>query len=96
MAGKFVSHTSASQTVDGATGKNNKMERGGSVVDNPIWSPGGSQSPKQRSGSPLTGSDGGGDKGSAVKSRTTPENQHGTTGQVEHVHAQPNLRGSNA
>ena len=27
----FVSHTSASQTVDGAKGQNNKMERGGSV-----------------------------------------------------------------
>jgi hypothetical protein len=36
---RFVSHTSASQTVDGAKGQNNKMERGGSVVANPIWEP---------------------------------------------------------
>ena len=36
MAKNFVSHTSASQTVDGKTGKNNKMERGSSVVANRI------------------------------------------------------------
>jgi hypothetical protein len=95
MAPKFVSHTNGTQTVDGASGKNNKMERGSSVVDNPIWTPGGPQSPKQRTDGPLTGSNGGA-KGASVKSRTTPENQHGKTGQVEHVHAQPSLRGKNA
>jgi hypothetical protein len=38
---RFVSHTSASQNVDGkgTTGGNNVMERGGSVVANPIWEP---------------------------------------------------------
>ena len=38
-AGKFVSHTNGTRTVDGASGTNNKMERGGSVVANPIWEP---------------------------------------------------------
>ena len=52
MASKFVSHTSASETVDGKSGKNNKMERGSSVVANPIWEPGGPSSPKQRFESP--------------------------------------------
>ena len=44
-----VAHTSASRSVDGANqGKNNVMERGGSVSANPVWSPGGAQSPTQR------------------------------------------------
>ena len=43
-----VAHTSASTTIDGAMGKNNQMERGGSVVTNPIWKPGGMNSPRQR------------------------------------------------
>ena len=34
---RFVSHTSASETVDGPTGQNNKMERGSSAVANPLW-----------------------------------------------------------
>mgnify|MGYP003141151899 FL=1 len=36
-----VAHTSASVNVDGkgTTGGNNVMERGGSVVANPIWEP---------------------------------------------------------
>ena len=47
---RFVSHTSASQNVDGAgtTGGNNVMERGGSVVANPIWEPAAPNSPRQR------------------------------------------------
>ena len=45
---KFVSHTNGTETVYGAKGKNAKMERGGSVSANPIWTPGGPQSPKQR------------------------------------------------
>ena len=43
---KFVSHTSGTETVDGAKGKNGKMERGSSVSANPIWTPGGPQSPR--------------------------------------------------
>ncbi len=41
-----VAHTSATRSVDGANqGKNDVMERGGSVSANPIWSPGGSTEP---------------------------------------------------
>ena len=45
-----VAHTSASVNVDGkgTTGGNNVMERGGSVVANPIWEPAQPQSPRQR------------------------------------------------
>ena len=39
-AGKFVSHTNGTRTIDGASGSNNKMERGGSVSANPIWKTG--------------------------------------------------------
>ena len=51
---RFVSHTSASQNVDGkgTTGGNNVMERGGSVVANPIWEPAQPNSPHQRFDSP--------------------------------------------
>lgn len=84
---KFVSHTSASQTVDGASGKNNKMKRGTSVVANEVG-PGGSQKANLRS-SGSTGSDGGGDHGSGVSVRETPMNQHGTTGKVEPASKQP-------
>jgi len=92
---RFVSHTSGTQTVDGPSGKNNKMERGGSVSANPIWEPGGPSAPKTRT-SGGTDSDGGGHRGAAVRSRQTPKNQHGPVGEVEHVHAQPNLKGHNA
>jgi hypothetical protein len=95
-AGKFVSHTNGTRTIDGASGKNNKMERGASVSANPIWSPGGSQKPTQRFDGPFTDSDGGGDLGSSVPERSTPKNQHGITGKVEPAHKQPNLRGHNA
>ena len=47
-----VAHTSASQTVDGSSGQNNRMERGGSVVANPIWEPAQPQSPRQRFSDP--------------------------------------------
>ena len=92
---RFVSHTNGTQTVDGSKGMNNKMERGGSVSDNPIWEPGGPSAPKMRK-SGGTGSDGGDHLGSGVQGRETPMNQHGPTGSVEHVHAQPNLKGHNA
>jgi len=84
---KFVSHTSASQTVDGASGKNNKMKRGTSVVANEV-APGGSQKATERT-SGSTGSDGGGTKGAGVNVRVTPGNQHGITGKVEPASKQP-------
>lgn len=84
---RLVSHTSASQTVDGAKGQNNKMKRGTSVVANEVG-PGGSQRATLRSGS-TTGSDGGGELGAGVKVRETPINQHGTTGKVEPASKQP-------
>ena len=40
MAKNFVSHTNGTETIDGATGQNNRLERGASVVKNPIWKPG--------------------------------------------------------
>ena len=94
MASKFVSHTSASETVDGKTGKNNKMERGSSVVANPIWEPGGPSSPKQRFESPKYASQT--SDGGAIGVRATPENQHGTTGNIEPASKQPNYSGSDA
>ena len=90
---KFVSHTSGTQTVDGAKGKNAKMERGSSVSANPIWEPGGGQSPKQRMDAGKYASQTGGYGQTSV--RETPENQHGTTGKVE-PGRQPALRGHDA
>ena len=95
MARNFVSHTSASETVDGAKGQNNKMERGGSVVTNPVWEPAQPQSPRQRFSDPkyanMTG-----DYGEQTV-RNTPFNQHGITGNVEpNVKPQPDLAGHNA
>lgn len=84
---KFVSHTSASMTVDGAKGKNNKMKRGTGVVENEVG-PGGSQKATVRSAGG-TKSDGGGDHGSGVSVRVTPENQHGLSGKVEPASKQP-------
>jgi hypothetical protein len=95
MASKFVSHTNGTRSVDGkGDGANAKMERGGSVSANPIWEPGGPQSPKQRM---TAGRYAGmtGDYGQ-VSERMTPKNQHGTTGKVEPAAKQPNLRGSEA
>tara|TARA_B100000427_G_scaffold304933_1_gene290572 strand:+ start:3466 stop:3750 length:285 start_codon:yes stop_codon:yes gene_type:complete len=92
--GRNIAHTPGG-TVDGAKGANNKMERGGSVSANPIWTPGGPQSPKQRMvAGRYAGQDG--DYGKSVSQRMTPKNQHGTSGSVEHVGKQPNLRGSDA
>ena len=91
---KFVSHTNGTQTVDGAKGKNAKMERGGSVSANPIWTPGGPQSPKQRMDAGKYANQPGGNGQAGV--RETPKNQHGTTGKVEPAGRQPNYRGSNA
>jgi len=82
-------------TVDGTKGANNKMERGGSVSANPIWTPGGPQSPKQR----LTAgkyANQNGDLGKTVSVRATPKNQHGTSGKVEPAGEQPDFRGHNA
>ena len=94
MAKNFVSHTNGTETIDGATGQNNKMERGGSVVANPIWEPGGPNSPKQRFGDPKYANQTGGY--GQVSVRTTPFNQHGKTGKVEPAEPQPKLRGINA
>ena len=93
---RFVSHTSASQNVDGksTTGGNNVMERGGSVVANPIWEPAAPQSPHQRFDSPKYANMTGGYGEQSV--RETPFNQHGITGNVEPAQPQPDLAGHNA
>ena len=57
---RFVSHTNGTETVDGRTGKNNRMERGDSTVANPIWEPAAPNSPKQRFDSPKYASQTGG------------------------------------
>jgi len=93
-AGKFVAFTSGTRTIDGATGKNNKMERGGSVVSNPIWEPAAPQSPKQRFSSPKVNNQTG--AYGEISVRSTPKNQHGLTGQVEPAKPQPDLKGHNA
>ena len=89
-----VAHTSASQTVDGSSGQNNRMERGGSVSANPIWKTGVPNSSKQRFDNPTyaqyTGPFG------QLSVRETPFNQHGQTGKVEPAKPQPKLRGHNA
>ena len=91
--GRNIAHTPGG-TVDGAKGKNNKMERGGSVSNNPIWTPGGPQSPKQRTSANKYANQTGGYGNTS--GRQIPKNQHGTTGKVEPAGKQPNLRGSNA
>ena len=92
-AGKFVSHTNGTRTIDGATGKNNKMERGSSVSANPIWEPAAPNSPKQRFGNPEYAHMTGGYGETSV--RSTPFNQHGVTGKVEPSKPQPDLKGHN-
>jgi hypothetical protein len=94
MAKNFVSHTNGTETIDGATGQNNRMERGGSVVSNPIWKPGGPNSPQQRLEASKYAQQTG-DYGE-VSVRKTPFNQHGKSGKVEPAKPQPKLRGSNA
>ena len=92
MARNFVSHTSATETVDGAKGQNNKMERGGSVVTNPLWDAAQPNSARQRLDSPKYANQTGGYGENSV--RETPMNQHGTTGNVEpNVKPQPDLAG---
>ena len=91
---RFVAFTNGTETVDGRTGQNNKMERGGSVVANPIWEPAAPNSPKQRFSDPkyaqYTGGYG------EVTVRDTPFSQHGETGKVEPAKPQPDLAGHNA
>jgi len=90
----FVFHTNGTQTVDGRSGQNDKMERGGSVVSNPIWEPAAPNSPKQRLTSPEYANQTGGY--GEISVRETPLNQHGITGKVEPAKPQPDLRGHNA
>jgi len=94
LAKNFVSHTNGTQTVDGRTGQNNKMERGDSVVANPIWKPAQPQSPRQRFDDPKYASQTGGY--GEISVRETPFNQHGPTGKVEPAAPQPKLKGHNA
>ena len=91
---RFVAFTNGTETVDGPKGQNNKMERGGSVVANPIWEPAAPNSPKQRLSNPKYAQQTGGYGG--VTPRTTPFNQHGETGKVEPGKPQPDLKGHNA
>jgi|TARA_R110000744_G_scaffold112380_1_gene210715 hypothetical protein len=91
---RFVSHTNGTETVDGRTGKNNRMERGDSTVANPIWEPAAPNSPKQRFDSPKYASQTGGY--GEVGVRDTPVNQHGVTGTVQPGKPQPDLAGHNA
>ena len=79
----FVSHTSGTQTVDGATGKNNVLSRGQSTVSNPIGDAAGSaQAGKVRlDGGKYAGATG--PYGEGTSARETPKNQHGITGSVE-------------
>jgi len=94
VAKNFVSHTNGTVTIDGPNGQNNKMERGGSVVSNPIWEPAAPQSPKQRLTNPEYANQTGGYGELSV--RETPFNQHGVTGKVEPAQPQPDLKGHNA
>jgi hypothetical protein len=90
----FVSHTNGTQTIDGRSGQNDKMERGDSVVANPIWEPAAPNSPKQRFSNPKYANQTGGY--GEISVRETPLNQHGVTGKVEPSKPQPDLRGHNA
>lgn len=87
-AKSFVSHTSGTQTVDGAKGVNNRLDRCGEVAANRVTETG-SQKATVRIGGDTTGSDGGGDKGAGVSVRSTHEDQHGLSGKVEPAHVQP-------
>ena len=70
-----MAFTSGTETIDGPKGQNNKMERGGSVVSNPIWEPAAPNSPKQRLTNPKYANQTGGYGETQV--RETPFNQHG-------------------
>ena len=91
MAKNFVSHTNGTVTIDGSTGQNNKMERGGSVVSNPIWEPAAPNSPEQRFDDPKYANQTGGY--GEVGVRQTAFNQHGPAGMVEPAKPQPDLSG---
>jgi hypothetical protein len=91
--GRNIAHTPGG-TIDGAKGKNAKMERGTSVSDNPIWRPGGGQSPTERFESPKYANQTGDNGQTSV--RSTPFNQHGITGKVEPAKPQPKLGGHDA
>jgi len=93
LARNFVSHTNGTQTVDGRTGQNNRMERGDSVVANPIWKPAAPNASTQRIASASYANQDGGY--GEITVRETPFNQHGTTGKVEPATPQPNLKGHN-
>ena len=90
----FVSHTNGTQTIDGRSGQNDRMERGDSVVANPIWEPAAPNSPKQRFSNPKYANQTGGYGETSV--RDTPVNQHGIVGKVEPGKPQPDLKGHNA
>jgi len=90
----FVAFTSGTETIDGPKGQNKRMERGGSVVSNPIWEPAAPQSPKQRLTNPEYANQTGGYGELSV--RETPFNQHGVVGKVEPAKPQPDLKGHNA
>ena len=91
---RFVAFTNGTETVVGRKGQNNKMERGGSVVANPIWEPAAPNSPKQRFSDPKYANQDGGY--GQISVRETPFNQHGETGKVEPAKPQPDLAGHNA
>jgi len=86
MAANFVSHTSGTQTVDGSKGRNNKLDRGGSVVANRVTETG-SQKATIRSGSPKYANQTG--EYGEITTKDTPENQHGLSGKVEPASKQP-------
>ena len=89
-----MSHTNGTETVDGRKGQNDRMERGDSVVANPIWKPAIPNAPTQRlSSSPYANQHGGYGE---VSVRETPLNQHGPTGKVDPAQPQPPLKGHTA
>ena len=77
---KFVSHTNGTTDVGGG---NNTMARGKSVVSNPIGDAAGSPNRGTARGSDPKYVGQTGDRGQGVSPRSTPEQQHGTTGSVE-------------
>ena len=77
---KFVSHTNGTTDVGGG---NNTMSRGKSVTANPIGDAAGSPNRGTARASDPKYAGATGDRGQGVSPRSTPENQHGTTGSVE-------------
>ena len=89
---KFVSHTNG--TTDVGCG-NNTMARGKSVVSNPIGDAAGSPNRGTARASDPSYVGQTGDRGEGIVPRSTPEQQHGTTGSVENA-ASFNAAGSDA